>query len=330
MTPREEGLSMPADWAVRGRYWMAWPQRAGLWGEQLEQVRESCIDLAHMASELGPVTMIANPEELVEVSLHIGSGSGVTTMILPHDDCCMRAIGPGFLADDYGRAAAGLQWDRRGQRMRDVSRDILGHLRLPGFSGPSGLRGCMVDVDGEGTALASESWVRGIERDQAEGFLANLFGVEKVIWLKTGMEGDTTGGHVVNMGRFLQPGLVIAPAEADSGDANYGLFQENLVRLAEARDARDRKLTVVAAQQPKRRKRRDGSRIAMSYANCFVAPGLVVLPAFEDSKRDRAALDAVAETLPDAKLAQVSALELAFGGGGLTSIILPQPQERAC
>lgn len=328
MTPRDQGLRMPADWAIHGRYWLAWPQQAGLWSQNLAPAREACIDLAHMVSDLGPVTVLANPEELVEVSLHIGAGSDIRTMILPHDDCCMRAIGPGFLVDEQGRAAAGLQWDRRGQRLRDISRDLLDHLGLRGFSGPSGLRGCMVDVDGEGTALAAEAWFRGMDPAEAERMLSGLFGVDRVIWLKTGLEGDITGGHIPNMSRFLQPGLVIATTENDVGDGNYDLLRENIDRLKAARDAKGRQLSIVEAPQPKRRTRPDGSRIALSYSNCFVAPNMIVLPSF-DSKRDQMVLDAVSAAMPDATVLQLPTLDIAFGGGGLASIILPQPEAHA-
>lgn len=326
MTPREDGLAAPPEWRASGRYWLAWPGPSGRWGERLDDVRDSFVEFVKLLSDAGPVTILANPADVADVSLRFGPG--VAAMAMPHSDCCMRIMGPAFLVDGDGTLAAGIEWT--GDRSKDtVAREVLDHLNLRRFSAPPGLWGGSYDVDGEGTCLIAESALRDWngDRQSLEKALSDYLGVDTVLWLDSGIEGDLSGGTISNVARFLKPGLVIAASEADAGDANFDILQRNVEALKTGRDAKGRKIEVIEVPLPKRRLRPDGSRIAMSYANCFVGPGAIVLPAFEDA-RDQTAYDRVVSALLDYTVASLPADDMAYGGGGFASMTLPQPSLR--
>lgn len=316
---------MPPDWGRHERYWMAWPCRSGRWGDHLEAACEVVAEVAKLVAEQGPVTILANPAEVADISL--SCGPGIAAMVVPHGDCCMRSMGPTFLLDFRG-GMIGIRWpdEWRGT----VADAILDHLRLPGVAGPLTAPGGFFDVDGEGSCLASEGLLSaaGCSREEAERYLADYVGIDKVIWLKHGLEGDLTGGHVLNLARFLRPGVVLALTDDDRGDANADLLKENAARLKAARDARNRELTIARAPQPKRRERADGTRICASYANCFVNRNFILLPAFEDSK-DQVAYDSVVSVLLDHVVISLPALDLAYGGSGFANIAIAQPSVRA-
>ena len=98
--PFDDGFSVPAEWALHARCWMAWPTRAESWGEHLDAARDSVAELANTVAEFEPVSMITKPKNVAEVSL--ATGTGVSQVSLAHDDCWMRDIGPSFVANAGG------------------------------------------------------------------------------------------------------------------------------------------------------------------------------------------------------------------------------------
>jgi len=61
--------------------------------------------------------------------------------------------------------------------------------------------------------------------DYAQMFL-EYFGVTNVLWLKNGIAGDDTHGHVDDLTRFVNPTTVVTIVENDPTDANYAPLQE--------------------------------------------------------------------------------------------------------
>jgi agmatine deiminase len=97
-----------------------------------------------------------------------------------------------------------------------------------------------------------------------------------------------------------------------------------LQRLRAAKDAQGRELEIVEIEQPKARTSDKGLRLACSYVNFYIANGGVVMPSFEDS-RDDAAYEIIAKCFPGRNVAQVPALEIVYGGGGIHCITQQQP-----
>lgn len=81
------------------------------------------------------------------------------------------------------------------------------------------------------------SWAR----DTAPTYL----GVQKVIWLGQGLEGDATKGHVDILACFARPGVVMVHNCLTEGDHNKGVSEDAIQRLENATDVRGRKFEVV-------------------------------------------------------------------------------------
>lgn len=333
--PRQDGYSMPPAWAPHARCWMAWPCREALWGDRMDAARGAYAEAAQAISRFEPVTVVANPADVAEVSLRCGTGVG--SLPLEIDDSWLRDTGPTFLVDGRG-GVAGVDWrfnawgDPSLAHDKDaaVARALLEHLGLPRYEAPIVLEGGAVEVDGDGTALATEAVLLDPRRNPEAGrgamerHLRDYLGVETVIWLGAGLEDDDTGGHVDNVACFAAPGVVLALVSRDSADGNHAALADNLERLRRARDARGRALEVVEVVQPKRAERPDGRRLARSYVNLYVANGGVLVPSFEDP-RDDDACEAVERCFPGREVVTVPADDIVYGGGGLHCITQPQP-----
>jgi agmatine deiminase len=335
--PADDGFFMPAEWTPHGRCWMAWPCRAELWGDHMEAARDAYAEVATAIARFEPVTMVAKPRSVAEVSLRAGSTAGVSVFSLPHDDSWMRDMGPTFVVDGSGQVAGvDWQWNAWGNKYPDHDRDaevaknVLEHLGMRRYEAPFVLEGGAIHTDGDGTLITTESVLLnpnrnpGIDRAQMEGLLAAYLGIRKVIWLGQGLTDDDTDGHVDNLACFVRPGVVVALGSNDPEDSNFKILQDNLGRLRAATDANGRSLEVVEIEQPRARLLEDGRRMGLSYINFYIANGGVIIPAFEDPQ-DARAYDTLNKLFPGREVVQIPALEILHGGGGIHCITQQQP-----
>lgn len=333
--PADDGFSLPGAWVPHARCWLAWPTRVETWGEHLDAVRETYSETANAIARFEPVTFIAKPKNVAEVSLT--TGTGVATLSLPHDDSFLKDIGPSFLMNAQGQVAGvDWLWNAWGGRYPDHDRDaavaekLMEHLGMRRYLAPLVLEGGAIDGDGEGTLLASEAVLLNpnrnpnLSRAEIERTLEGFLGVSKIIWLAGGLAGDPAGGLIDNVVCFVKPGTVLALVTADTGDANHAALQDNLQRLRAATDAKGRTLEVIEIDQPRSSLGEGGRRLPLSYTSLFIANGAVIVPAFEDPQ-DNKAYEVLAKAFAGREVVQVPARELGYGGAGLRAIALGQP-----
>ena len=193
------------------------------------------------------------------------------------------------------------------------------------------LEGGAIDVDGEGTLLATEECLLsevqarnpGLTRAALESALGRALGIRRVVWLGRGIAGDDTHGHIDDVCRFVAPGVVVLCAETDPQDSNYQLLAENRERLETARDVAGRKLAVVELPMPAPILF-DGVRVPASYANFYIANGRVLVPVFNDP-RDRAALGILADLFPDRVITPIYCGDLVWGLGTIHCMTQQEP-----
>ena len=71
----------------------------------------------------------------------------------------------------------------------------------------------------------------------------------------------------------------------------------------------------------------DGARLPASYANFYIANGVVIVPTFNDAN-DRIALNTLAELMPDRQIVGIHAVDLVWGLGTLHCLTQQQPAAR--
>jgi agmatine deiminase len=337
--PADDGFRLAPDWVPHARCWMAWPVRAESWGDRLGDARDAYAEISAAIARFEPVSIIAKPTKVAEVSLQ--TAPGVASFSLPHDDSWLRDNGPAFLLGASGEVA-GVQWrwNAWGNQYPDhesdaqVAEKLLAQLKMRRYVGPLVVEGGAIGTDGEGTLIASETALLdpkrnpGLDKRAAEDLLKGFLGVEKIIWLGAGIAGDTGGGQIDNIAAFVRPGAVLVLASADPADSNRPVLEDCLSRLKLATDAKGRSLEIVTVEQPRARHADDGRRLPLSYVSFYVANGGVVVPAFEDPA-DKRAFETINKLFPGREAVQVVATELAHGGGGLHGITLGQPAGQA-
>ena len=193
------------------------------------------------------------------------------------------------------------------------------------------LEGGSIDVNGLGILLTTEECLlsttqqRNPHMDRAayERMFADYFGIQSVIWLGEGIEGDDTHGHVDDLTRFVAPDTVVTMVEPNERDENYSALHHNLGRLRAARDQDGQRLNVVEIPMP-RPVVFEGRRLPASYANFYIANGVVLVPVFNDPN-DRIALNTLAEVFPGREVVPIYSGDLIWGFGALHCMTQQQP-----
>jgi agmatine deiminase len=160
------------------------------------------------------------------------------------------------------------------------------------------------------------------KEDYAQVF-REYFGVTNVLWLKNGIAGDDTHGHVDDLTRFVNPSTVVTIVEDDPKDVNYAPLQENLALLQTMKDQDGRPLRVETLPMPAP-VYFDGQRLPASYANFYIANKIVIVPTFNDAN-DRLALNTLAGLFPDREVVGIACRDLVLGLGTLHCMTQQQP-----
>jgi agmatine deiminase len=194
------------------------------------------------------------------------------------------------------------------------------------------LEGGSIDVNGRGTMLTTEECLlsdiqqrnAGLSREQLEKIFADFLNVKKVIWLKRGIAGDDTHGHIDDIARFVAVGQVVVAVESNQHDENYQPLQENLEHLKGATDQDGRQFDVIELPMPTpvffRRQ-----RLPASYANFYIANGVVLVPTFNDPN-DRRALNILADLFPDREVVGIHCGDFIWGLGAIHCMTQQQPR----
>jgi agmatine deiminase len=193
------------------------------------------------------------------------------------------------------------------------------------------LEGGSIDVNGQGLLLTTEECLLSVTQERNPGFtradyeavFADYLGVKKVLWLNRGIAGDDTHGHVDDLARFVNAKTVVTVVETNATDANCEPLQENLERLGGMTDAGGGRLEVVPLPMP-RPLVFDGIRLPASYANFYVANGVVIVPTFNDPA-DRVALGTLAELFPGREVVGIHCVDLVWGFGTLHCMTQQEP-----
>jgi len=338
-SPRADGYRMPAEFAPHERCLIAWPPRSRtFWGEYYMLAQHSYAAVARAIARFEPVLVIARPGEGAEARSYCGSDD-IEVVELPIDDSWIRDSGPIFVQRPDGQTAvADFAFNSWGERYLPYGDDarigerLAAHLGVRRFATPMILEGGAITVDGEGTLITTESCLLnatrnpGMTKDGIEQELKDMLGVEKVIWLVSGLgleEDPDTDGHVDGVAAFIGPARVLLHMVRDPKHADYENLQENRRRL-ETTDALGRPLEVVEFDLRSAPVAVGGRPIVETYVNFYQANGGVVVPTAGNAD-DLPALDRLREILEGREVVGVPAPVIAFGGGGVHCITQQVP-----
>ena len=341
-TPAQLGYRMPAEWEPHAATWLSWPRREGIsFPDSFDRVLPALREMVGALTESEPVCInVVNGAHEAEARAVLDG--------LPHQECITyydiatnepwcRDHGPIFLTRDSDPKLAIIDWDYNawGNKYPPFDLDevvptrVAELLKVPVFYPKMILEGGSIEVNGAGTLLTSESCLLNknrnpdLSRNEIEKRLRDFLGVQEILWLGDGIEGDDTDGHVDDLARFVSETKIVTVIEQDCDDANYEPLRENLGRLR-AMKAGGREIEVSLLPMPKKIVR-EGMRLPASYANFYIANEVVLVPTFADPG-DEAALSLLQECFPSRRVVGIDCRELIWGLGTFHCLTQQQPK----
>ena len=213
------------------------------------------------------------------------------------------------------------------------------------------LEGGSIHVDGEGTVITTEMCLLSpgrnpeLSKEDIEGYLREYLNVEKVIWIKDGIDPDETNGHIDDVACFIRPGEVACIWTDDEDNPFYEAAHAAYDTLSQATDAKGRQLKVHKLTMPKvptymsqeevdaidvvegtLPRTTDDYAIA-SYMNFLIVNDAIIFPQYGD-EYDDLACEQVQAMFPDREIVGVPTREIAYGGGNIHCITQQEPARR--
>jgi agmatine deiminase len=327
---------MPAEWEPHEATWIAWPHNRQDWPGRFTPIPWVYGEIVRELSAVERVRILVDGRALEmqarRVLRKVGAAmDAVEFFACPTNRVWVRDYGPLFITNRRGKLGLTAWRFNAWAKYDDWNHDaavpafLAAKLGLPAWQPGMVLEGGSIDVNGAGALLTTEECLLspvqarnpGMSRGAIEKTLRAYLGVERVIWLGNGIAGDDTHGHVDDLARFVGPETVVLATERDRSDPNYEPLRENAARLREAG------LRVVPLPMP-RPLVFSGQRLPASYANFYVANGLVLVPTFNDPA-DRMALNALARLFPGRAVTGIDSTGLIWGLGALHCMTQQQP-----
>ena len=319
---------LPAEWEPHEGTWIAWPHEKSDWPGKFQTIPWVYCEIVRHLARVERVHILVNDRDTEQRARKALSRAHVEMAAVdflpcPTNRSWTRDYCPIFVRDGRGRAVV-TDWKFNGWAKYDnwqlddaVPSEIAQRLGMPSVRLDLVLEGGSIDVNGEGAMLTTEECLLsdvqarnpGVTRQELESAFEQYLGVRHVIWLNRGIAGDDTHGHVDDLARFVDASTVAIAQERDRSEVNYEPLAENLRLL------RLTKLRVIPLPMPEP-VYFDGQRLPASYANFYIANGLVLAPAFNDVN-DRMALQTLAKCFPDRKVVGIHSMDLVLGLGTL-------------
>ena len=341
-------LRMPAEWGVHAATWIAWPHHEPDWPDKFGPIPWVYAEIVRVLHAHERVEILCHSDAVrdaarVHLAAHGVSLERVHLHVVPNDRVWLRDSAPTGVLGDDGRVAlvnwrfnAWAKYDNYALDA-DVGRAverITRHPRIEPVRPDTGervvLEGGAIETNGEGLMLVTEECLLsdvqarnpGLTRDGYEKVFRDYLGIRETIWLGEGCVGDDTHGHVDDIARFVAPDLVVLAYEPDPADDNHLRSADNMRRLELAGSGAGA-FRVVKLPYP-RPVVMNGERLPASYANFYIANGVVVVPTFNDPN-DRVALNTLATLMPDRSVVGIHAVDLVWGLGTLHCLTQQEP-----
>lgn len=346
VTRRHQG-----EWEPQSATWLSWPHNINEWGEyRLPKIKQFYYELISTILNFQDVKLIIDNYELEkEVDEYFKNDSFKHTLhkiIIPNNDIWIRDYGPFFLERknvtrneiasvatfprndmlilDFKFNAWGGKfppWDKDD----NIPKEIAKKFNLEIETNEIVLEGGAIDFSGDGLILTTEECLlnknrNNLTKENIENTLKKSFEIEEVIWLKNGLSGDHTDGHIDNIARFIDTRKVLIGRTYELKDelALNANILNNWIH-----PTKNYSLEVIEIPLPDR-KVFGTKTLPCSYVNFIFVNGGVIVPIFNSSS-DEMALNIFTLLFPDRTVIGIDCTLLIEEGGALHCITKQEP-----
>lgn len=328
---------MPAEWEHHSGTLMAWPQNRETWpGDRLQRVEKVYAEIISTMIQYESVYLITHDNKTKRrAQRQLGNSSQIVYLDIPNNDVWTRDFGPVMVKSNSDLRILDWGYNSWGGKYPPYDADnavpqkLSAYFKIPSVSIPMILEGGSIDVNGGGLLLTTESVLLNSNRNphmskaEISMQLKNFLGIEHIVWLAEGLEGDDTDGHIDDITRFVNEKTIFTCISHDKSDPNYDRLKRNHLILERFIATYHQTLELVEIPLPKTKiegSTVDGSQyVPASYANFYFVNGALLVPTY-DARYDDQVLDLFAKYLPNRKVIGIHCADLVWGQGSIHCI----------
>jgi agmatine deiminase len=331
---------LPAEWEEHQATLLSFPSEGRDWPGKFQAVQWAFVEIIRKVTNYEPVILLVNSEQhlykvkemLIKAHTPIEQ---VEFIICNTNRNWMRDSGPIIVQRSDNKREV-LQFGFNGwakypnhRKDRIVPKTIAKFLNIDLepviYKGHHViLEGGAIDINGCGTLITTEECLLhpsiqvrnpNFTKEDYNFVFHKYLGIDNVIWLGNGIEGDDTHGHVDDICRFVNRNTILACYEPDKPDNNHKNLDDNLERLKNAVLEDGKKPEIVKLPMPGRLDF-ENMRLPLSYINFLITNGCILVPTFND-KNDSMALGIIAEQFQGRDIIGINGTDLIWGFGTL-------------
>ena len=335
---------MPHEESPHEGTWLQWPHNF-TYGSGAEDVQASWVEMTKaltvgervhiIAYDADEVAEIANMLQMADVSME-----QVDYQICQNDDFWVRDNGPIFVQDASGEWLI-LDWGFNGWggdapfELDDaVPSVIAANLNIPVIDlSAMVLEGGAIEVDGQGTLIATRSSITGEDRNpelteaEIEDYLSQYLGAQQIIWLDGEFGGteDITDQHIDGFVKFVGNHTLVTMNDTDLAYWYVSATDRNIIdQAANTEGTPYQRVNLPLTQFPVQTTSGQNVGFRSSYVNFYVCNEVVLVPAYDDPQ-DEVALNIIQELYPDRTAIGINCQNMLQWGGMVHCVTQQQP-----
>lgn len=334
---------LPAEWEAHESTWLAWPHNQETWEKGiLQKVQAVYTEFIAKIAQGELVHVLFPNEENVDVfdqlfKKHSFDQTNIVKHLYNTNDAWIRDYGPDFLIDDSGRSQL-VNWEYNawGAKYPPFDSDNKAPYYIAEFLGnellnkPMVLEGGSFDSNGDGYILTTEACllhpnrnpnltVSGIEKE-----LKATFNLKAILWLKDGIAGDDTDGHIDDFARFVAKDRILIATEERISSSNYLKLKQSKEALLTELNKVPYDVDVIDMPMPTDQYA-GTAQLPASYLNFYVTNRSVIVPVFACEK-DAEALSIIASVFPNREVIGLDSRSIILGLGSFHCLSKQQPK----
>ena len=165
---------------------------------------------------------------------------------------------------------------------------------------------------------------KNFKKKDYEKMFNKYLNIKNFIWLKKGIAGDDTHGHVDDISRFVSRNTIMTAVENNKKDINYKSLNKNLNILKESKCEKGKKFKIIKVPMPSPIYI-ENTRVPASYMNFYICNKKIILPIFR-VKEDNIAIKIFKNYFRNRKIETVDCSKLIWGFGAIHCMTQQEPK----
>lgn len=335
---------VPCEWSEQRAVWITWPAMSTWWTSARNEVLQSFANLGSVLSKFVLTRINCPLDAQSEAKRLLNAAKADMSNIEFYDhktnDVWCRDSGAIFRIGENSLEAIDFKYNAWGGKFPPWDLDDALASKMAKAAGAKCERienfvceGGALEFSKDGILLTTDCVVQNPNRNnlspsKVDEILLSATGCKKVLRLPDGLVNDDTDGHIDNLARFTEGGVVLAALCGNDNPSCYQL-SENFAMLKESEDMSGKLLQVLPLPLPDEPVVLNGKIAPASYANYLVTNGVVLVPTFGQKRSDDRAMGIISEMFENREICGIESRYFLMEGGTVHCLTQQEPLWKA-